>query len=67
MADTGRFKMAWEDNEDEYADFYDFDKDMEEGEGEFFNSWLRGRSAQFCLVTSSVQHMQCVHCARLIY
>ncbi|CAL8468832.1 g8373 [Coccomyxa elongata] len=31
MADTGRFKMAWEDNEEEYADFYDFgDEDMEE-------------------------------------
>ncbi len=25
MADTGRFKMAWEDNEDEYEDFYNFD------------------------------------------
>ena len=25
MADTGRFKMAWEDNEDEYEDFYSFD------------------------------------------
>jgi hypothetical protein len=25
MADTGRFKMAWEDNEDEYEVFYNFD------------------------------------------
>lgn len=34
MADTGRFKMAWEDNEEEYADFYDFgDEDMEEDAG----------------------------------
>ena len=30
MADTGRFKMAWEDNEDEYEDFYKFDEPMEE-------------------------------------
>ncbi|KAK9914964.1 hypothetical protein WJX75_002998 [Coccomyxa subellipsoidea] len=31
MADTGRFKMAWEDNEEEYAEFYDFgDEEMEE-------------------------------------
>ena len=33
MADTGRFKMAWEDNEDEYEDFYNFDQPMEEGAG----------------------------------
>lgn len=36
MADTGRFKMAWEDNEDEYEDFYNFDaapmEDAEAGE-----------------------------------
>ena len=25
MADTGRFKLAWEGNEEEYEDFYDFD------------------------------------------
>ena len=33
MADTGRFKMTWEDNEDEYEDFYNFDAvPMEEAE-----------------------------------
>ena len=30
MADTGRFKMAWEGNEDEYEDFYNFDQPMEQ-------------------------------------
>ncbi|KAK9831427.1 hypothetical protein WJX81_003930 [Elliptochloris bilobata] len=29
MADTGRFKMAWEDNEDEYDDFYRWPDDEE--------------------------------------
>ena len=29
MADTGRFKMAWEDNEDEYDDFYRWPEDEE--------------------------------------
>jgi hypothetical protein len=33
MADTGRFKLAWEGNEEEYEDFYDFDAaPMEDGE-----------------------------------
>ncbi|CAL5221753.1 g4005 [Coccomyxa viridis] len=35
MADTGRFKMAWEDNEDEYEDFYNFDAvPMEDAEAD---------------------------------
>lgn len=29
MADTGRFKMAWEDNEDEYDEFYRWPEDEE--------------------------------------
>ncbi len=29
MADTGRFKMAWEDNEDEYDEFYVWPEDEE--------------------------------------
>ena len=29
MADTGRFKMAWEDNEDEYDEFYAWPEDEE--------------------------------------
>ena len=33
MADTGRFKPAWEGNEDEYEDFYNFEQQpMEEDE-----------------------------------
>ena len=50
MADTGRFKMAWEDNEDEYEDFYNFDavpiEEAEAGEATCaeicreFEAWL---------------------------
>lgn len=29
MADTGRFKMAWEDNEEEYDDFYTWSEDAD--------------------------------------
>lgn len=27
MIDTGRCKMAYDDNEDEYSDFYDYDEE----------------------------------------
>ena len=41
MADTGRFKPAWEGNEDEYEDFYDFEQQqpMEEGDEGSTGGW----------------------------
>ena len=51
MADTGRFKMAWEDNEEEYEDFYDFDQaeGMDQEQGVHFCvpycSWFRAAAS----------------------
>lgn len=60
MADTGRFKMAWEDNEEEYADFYDFGRDMEE-DGELSHH----SSAESCQATCSA-HIVTIKCQRSV-
>ena len=44
MADTGRFKMAWEDNEDEYEEFYNFDAvPMEDAEAGQYHCHAHGQ------------------------
>ena len=42
MADTGRFKMAWEDNEDEYDEFYRWPEDEEASDVPDGNTLLQG-------------------------
>lgn len=34
MVDTNQCKLAWEGNEEEYEDFYDYGEEAAEGEGQ---------------------------------
>ena len=55
MADTGRFKMAWEDNEDEYEDFYDFDAvPMEDSEAGVAHCQEHGSSLSHSLKANAL-------------
>lgn len=55
MVDRGLCRMAYDDNEDEYADFYDFDKLDEDAAGA--PNWQQEAGWRACLL---LLHVMCV-------
>ena len=62
MADTGRFKMAWEDNEDEYDDFYRWPEDEEAPDAPDGDAWSHALTAGPCLPGSACASVHGLPC-----